>query len=281
MNDPILGEQEGQQGSTTVQPQPGAGAAAAPAPGVQPDRLDRLERAMGELADTVRQAAVMVTSGPAQPPVAESADSFMQRFSSDPQGTLRQLTEAGVAQAVGAQVAPAMRTVLEATNRQLLASHRADVDLRFGAGTWDELFKPQLERDIGQLIQVNPGAAANPETVEALVNRMYGTHFAALRERERAVETARSRGVSHLVPGGGVPRLRQLTGDELPEDVEQHLRTWERETGEVVDRKHFSKLYYSGDSVGDGHHRTTMAQYLQAIGADADTKRTYLGERQA
>lgn len=277
MNDPLFSDAEASQQGVPAQGQPGQQGQPAE------DRFERLERAMGQLAETVRLAAQQVSSVPAAPVAqreTESPDAFMQRFSTDPQGTLREITQAGVAEAVGSQVTPAMRTVLEATTRQLVAAHRADIDLKFGAGTYDELFKPQIERDIAQLIQVNPGAAANPETVEALVNRLYGTHFGVLRERERAVETARSRGVSHLVPGGGVPRLRALTGDELPDDVEQHLRTWERETGEVVDRKHFAKLYYTGDSLGDGRHRTGLAQYLQAIGADADTKRTYLGERQ-
>lgn len=276
MNDQVLPD----AGETVPAGQPAP--AAAPVAGATPDRLDRLENAMAELAATVRDAAAAVKGipGPAPAPV-EPVEKFLERFSADPQGTLNQVADARVAQAVAGQVTPAMRTMLEATSRQLLAAHRADIDIRFGAGTYDELFKPQLEQDMTQLLTAAPGAAANSETVEALVNRLYGTHFAALREREKAMETARSRGVSHLVPGGGVPRVRTLTGDELPDDVEQHLRNWEKHTGEMIDRKHFSKLYYSGEESGPGKHRTNVAQYLQAIGADADTKKTYLGERQA
>lgn len=286
MNDPILeeGAQAGeaaQPGSTTVQPGEGAAPVGAPAP---PDRMDRLERSMAELTNAVNDAARQLSIRPSAPAApAEGPDKFLERLSADPQGVIREVARGEYQQGAEATVNPAMRTMLEATSRQLMSTHRTEVDLKFGAGTFDELFKPQLDKDIGQLLNVNPAAAANPETFQALVDRLYGgANFGQLRERERAMEAARSRGVpvNQLVPGGGVPRLRQVTGDELPADVEQFLRDVEKATGESVSRKEYAKLYFSGSDSGPGRHRTTVADYLQAIGADADTKRIYLGEKQ-
>ncbi|MCI0658663.1 MAG: hypothetical protein L0170_16545 [Acidobacteria bacterium] len=288
MNDPILPDEGASSGTGTnvqpgAQPQPGEGGTpAAPAE----DRFARLEKSQSELAEAVRQAtqAVQRMLVPQAAVPEEPVDKFLERLATDPRGTIREVARGEFQQGVTGEVGPTMRTMLEATNRQLMATHRTEVDLKFGAGTFDELFRPQLEKDVTQLLAVNPAAAANPETVQALVDRLYGgSNFAVLRERERAMEAARSRGVTPnvLVPSGGVPRLRQLTGDELPDDVEQHLRNWERQTGEAIDRKQYAKLYYSGTDSGPGRHRTTVAEYLQAIGADADTKRLYLGEKTA
>lgn len=260
--------------------------AAPPAPDPIDLRFSNLERSMADLTSVVKEAAQAVRGMPAvaAAPVNESPEQFLERMAADPAGTIRQVAQQQYQAESQRSVEPTMRTMLEAASRQLLSTHRTEIDNRFGSGTYDEVFKPQLEKDVLQLLQVNPAAAANPETVQALVDRLYGgANFATLRERERAMETARSRGVApgQVVPTGGVPRLRQFTGDELPPDVEQFLRDVEKSTGEKINRKDYAKLFHTGTESGPGRHRTSVADYLQAIGADADTKRIYLGEKQA
>lgn len=279
MNDPVLPE-AGAEGANTVVPAEGA-TAAPPAP----DRFDRLERSMNELRDVVSAAAQAVSRMPAPQALPdEPPERFLERMAADPRGVIQEVARQQYSQTAQTDIGAPVRTMMEAAARQLISTHRSEIDSRFGNGTFDEVFRPQLEKDVNQLLSVNPQAAANPETVQALVDRLYGgANFTTLRERERAMETARSRGVlpGQVVPGGGVPRLRTFTGDELPDDVEQFCRDVERSTGETVDRKAFAKLYHTGRESGPGRHRTTVADYLQAIGADADTKQRYLGEKQS
>lgn len=285
MNDPILeGEAQPQAANTNVSAD-GAAAEAAPVKAEIPAWGTELQQSMRELTEVVRSAAQAVSRMPAPAPAPEEpTDKFLERLASDPKGVIREVARGELAVGGEATAAPAMRTMFEAASKQLLATHRAEIDTRFGGGTYDELFKPQLEKDLAQLLANNPQVAAQPDTVQMLVDRLYGgANFAALRERERNMETARQRGIvpGSVVPGGGVPRLRQFTGDELPDDVEVFIRNVERSTGEKVDRKAYAKLYYTGQESGPGRHRTNLADYLQATGADADTKRKYLGDKQA
>jgi hypothetical protein len=204
VNDPVLTDPPGEDAPPATPP-------------TAEQRMESLEAAMGriataqaELTRVVGQAAQQLTAPPqvqqalAAPQPEESVEKFLERLATDPRGAIAEVVNRQVGQAVNAQVQPTQRTMVEAVSKQLVQGHKAEIDLRFGLGTWDELFKPQLEKDMQQLMASNPGAAADPATVEILVNRLYGgENFALLREKERTVETARSRGVSHMVPGGG------------------------------------------------------------------------------
>ena len=211
-----------------------------------------------------------------------TADDFLNEFSTDPQGTVRKLARAEFAQSAGEHLTPAVMQVLDTANRQLLQGHEARVDMEFGEGTWAEVFKPQIEKDINQLRLANPKAIADPATLGALVDRLYGgENFPVLLERRKALETTmKQRGLSHFLPSGGVPRMRVGNPqEEVPDDVETFLREVERSTGESIDRKQYAKLYHTGTESGPGRHRTTILEYLKAVGADPDTRKMYGGER--
>lgn len=266
MNDPILPPEDPQQPAAQPQAPP------------QEDRLARLESAMVQLGETVREAAQRVTT--LQPPQApqKPPDQYLNDLAADPQGTIqREARDAARAEA-DSRLGPALLQMIDTTSKQLLQGYQLKVDSEFGLGTFDEVFRPQLDKDLAQLRAINPQAMADANTIEALVNRLYGgDNFHRLSERRQGLEKAASRGINHLLPTGGVPRLRQVTGDELPADVEQTLREIEKNTGEDIDRKKYAKLYYSGEESGPGRHRTSVIQYLKAIGADPDTLKMYGG----
>jgi hypothetical protein len=154
------------------------------------------------------------------------------------------------------------------------------VDSEFGTGAWNEIFKPQLDKDMAQLRQVNPSSLADPATVKALVDRQFGgQNFEKLVARRGQLEDGRMRGATNLVPSGGYPRLRSEAQNEVPGDVEGFLRDVEKATGENIDRKHYAKLYHTGRESGPGRHRTSLLDYLRATGADPDTLKHYGGER--
>lgn len=264
MDDQILPEEPAQ-----AQPLP-------PAPAPADARLDRLEQAMGQLADTVRDAANRLTQAPTAPPV-QKPDEFLNDLAANPQEVIRR-EAAFAARQVGQEQNPVLMNVLSASNQHLMNLHRQKVDGELGEGTFDELFLPQLNKDVAQLKSINPQAIADPATLEALVNRLYGgDNFPVLMERRRNLEeTARVRGVSHLLPSGGVPRLRAGNPqEEIHPDAELFLREVEKATGENVDRKTYTKLYHTGKATPAGGHRTDLADYLRAVGADADTKRKH------
>lgn len=271
MNDPILPD-----------PMPAAPPEPPPPPPIGPDRMDRLEAAMGELTNTVRDAAIRLTQAPAAPPPQSTAD-FLDRLATDPQGVIEQVAAEQFRKSANETLNPAVLQVLETSSQQQLSGHRSRIDDEFGEGTFDEVFRPQLDKDLGQLRLANPRAMADPGTLEALVNRLYGgDNFPVLLERRKGLEaSARARGQSHLLPRGGIPRLRagQNPNEEVPPDVETFLREVERSTGEQIDRKHYAKVYHTGVETGPGRHRTTVVDYLKAVGADPDTLKMYGGER--
>ncbi len=275
MNHPILDD------APVNDPAPEAPAPAPPQRDLGMERMDRLELAMAELTNTVRDAATRLTQAPQQPP-PRTSEEFLNDLATDPQGVIRRVAADTFRQAANETLNPAVMKVLDTASKQILSAHQQKVDMEFGEGTFDEIFRPQLEKDINQLRMAQPQAMADPATMEALVNRLYGgDNFPVLLERRKNLESSyKARGLSHYLPAGGVPRLRVGNPqEEVPDDVETFLRSVERSTGESIDRKHYAKLYHTGTESGPGRHRTTIVQYLKAVGADPDTLKMYGGER--
>ena len=264
MDDPILSEQ--------------APAPAVPSPPQAEDRMSRLESSMAELTATVRDAAAALRATPAAPQAQQSADDFLTDLAANPHGVITNVASQAAAAVMARELNPAVLQVLENGNDQLMRSHEERIDSEFGEGTFKEIFKPQLDNDMRQLKSVNPRAIADPQTVNALVNRLYGgDNFHMLSERRTALEkTAQVRGLSHLLPRGGVPRLRVGNpNEELGPDHELFLREADKATGENTDRKAFAKLLHTGRETGPGRHRTDLSDYLAVTGATKETKEKY------
>lgn len=265
MNDPLLPDD-----AQTAQP-----AQTAPAQPQGPDptaRLDRLEQVMAELNQTVRATGQQILNQQvaAKPPAAP--EDFLNELATDPRGVIQREARRAFDEAAGATLTPAVLQVLDTASKQLLNERELAVDTQFGIGTWNELFRPQLEKDLTQLRAQNPQATANEATLDALVARLYGgANFDKLADKRRAMEAAMARGhAHHMIPGGGIPRLRAPNADDIPNDVEQFNRDVERATGQTVDRKTFAKLYYTGVDSGPGRHKTDIVEYLKATGASPE-----------
>lgn len=271
MNDPILPDD-------ATEPMPEAPQAPpAPQASGDSDRIGALERHMVELTQAIRDTAQRLVAPQA---ASVNPDEFLNEMASDPRGVMERVARETYQRQAGETLNPAVMQVLDMARQQLLREHELRVDGEFGTGTWNEVFKPQLDKDMEQLKQVNPRAIADPATVDALVNRQFGGgNFEKLVARRQAVEDGRMRGATNLVPTGGYPRLRSEAANEVPGDVEGFLRDVERSTGENIDRKNFAKLYHTGRESGPGRHRTSLLDYLRATGADPDTLKHYGGER--
>jgi hypothetical protein len=244
-------------------------------------QVERLVSQLDSLANT--PAPAPVAPEPTPEPVAPG--DALQELAADPQGFVAKTARDEAQRLVSEAVNPTVMQVLDAASQQLVNSHALRIEQEFGAGAWDDMFKPALEADLVRLREVSPRSLADPATIEALVNRLYGgENFTKLTERK--AEHAKKLGeqeqeglqkVARLVPQGGVPRLRKGNGEAgLPEDVEKFLKEVDAATGRPQDRERFEKLYATGEDTGRTH-RTDVVEYLKAVGADPETIKQHGG----
>ena len=275
MDDPILPDPEAIPSTPVVE---------------EANRLDRLEQgflrmneAMAELSSTVKEAARMVSAPAIQAPQPMGNEQFLNEFASNPQGLIAREAGAAARQIIQENMTPALLQMLESTSTQLVSERAQQVDADLGAGTFDEHFRPQLEKDLAQLRAANPRGLADKQVIGALVDRLYGgDNFPVLMEKRRNYEQlARQKGLSHLVPSGGIPRLRGLNPEaELHPEAELFLREVDRATGEATDRKEFAKSMNTGRESGPGRHRTTLADYLKKENATPEQRKMYGVDKQ-
>ncbi len=265
MNDPLFPPEP-----EPVQP------VATPQPVQEQQRMDRLEQAMNELTRTVADAAQRLTVPQAAP--QQTNDEFLSELASDPRGLITRVASAAAQQVANQQLTPALVRTLDLAASQLLSEQAQKVDSEIGAGTFDEFFRPQIDKDLAELRKTNPEALANKSVMEALVNRLYGgENFPVLSARRRQLEQlAQQRGLSHLVPTGGAPRLRSLSGEpELHPEAELFCRETDKATGEVTDRKAFAKQMATGHESGPGRHRTSLADWAKAAELTPEQRKMY------
>lgn len=283
--------------------QPGAGAKpngdATPPPNKPAEAKDDgqwradIEKVVGTLGGQVQQlvgtlntlASQPPPAAPAPPPPKVDPNDRLNELAADPDQFVKTLTREQVEQYVTDNVNPAVMSSLEAANQIIIAQRAAQDDAKFGPGTFQELFREQLDKDMAQLRQANPRALADPAVINNLVDRLYGPNFTKLQERlqetQKTMAQQREEGIREIVshiPSGGIPRLRAPSGDdpgELPDDVKSFINDVDSKTGGRTDQKTFTKLYHSGVESGPGRHRTSIQDYLDATAADPEVKKQY------
>ena len=251
---------------------------APPAPVQEQQRMDRLEQAMTDLTNVVREVGqkLPLAQGPVVP--QQTNDEFLNELATDPRGLITRVASAAAQQVANQQLTPALVRTLDLAASQLISEQAQKVDSEIGAGTFDEFFRPQIDKDLAELRKSNPEALANKSVMEALVNRLYGgENFPVLSQRRRQLEQlAQSRGLSHLVPTGGAPRLRSTSGEpELTPEAELFLREVDKVTGENTDRKGFAKQMATGHESGPGRHRTSIADWAKAADLTPEQRKMY------
>jgi hypothetical protein len=247
--------------------------------------MDRLEQTMAqiarsqqELSQTVADAAQRLTAPQAPSAPQQTNDEFLSELATDPRGLITRVASQAAQAVASQQLTPALVRTLDLAASQLISEQAQKVDAEVGAGTFDEFFRPQVEKDLAELRKTNPEALANRQVMEALVNRLYGgENFPVLSQRRRQLEQlAQQRGLSHLVPQGGAPRLRSLSGEpELNPEAELFLREVDKATGESTDRKAFAKTMATGHESGPGRHRTSIADWGKAADLTPDQRKMY------
>lgn len=247
-----------------------------PAPDPISSRFERLENSMANLANVVETVGNRLLQAPAQAP-PKTADEVFSEMAQDPMGLMQRVASDVMDRKFAGTMGPAASSVFDTVNRQMMAAHQSQIDYDFGEGAYEEYFKPQLDKDIAGLRQVNPQAVADQPTIEALVHRIYGQKFQELRQRREALEkTAANRGLSHLIPTGGVPRLRiGNPQEELTNDHELFIKETDRATGQRTDPKTFAKLLHSGTQSGPERHRTSLQDFADVMGMTKEQKEKY------
>lgn len=293
MNDPLFEDTGDIHDTTSAQPNGDATPTPPPAPPAEnPEvvalrsQVSSLGQQVSQLVGGLQQLLNTPAPEPPRPPKAAPAPSdALNELAADPYKFVKTATQEEIESALSSRVNPAIMQSFETTSQILVANRAAQIDSEFGPGAYDEGFKAGMDSDLAQLRQSNPRAMADPQVINALIDRQFARNFARLSERKAelvntraAEEKAGLEKIVSMIPGGGVPRLRQGAADDpesLPEGVKQDIAEMERSSGRTVDRKLFTKLFHAGKDSGPGRHATSLNDYLNAVGADAKTKKSY------
>jgi hypothetical protein len=280
--------------TSTADPKPNGTADPTP-PAAVPvdDRTAALERQLEALGGQVQQLVggltqlmnTPVPEAPKPPAPVPSASEALNDLAADPYKFVKSATQKEIDEALASRVNPNILQSMETMGQMLVAQRAYQIDAEFGAGTYDAVFKPAMDADLAQLRQANPRALADANVVNSLINRHYAPNFATLSERKanlaKSAEEERRKGIETIVshiPTGGAPRLRNLNVDDpdsLPDGVKADIAEMERTSGQSVDRKLFTKLYHAGKDSGPGRHSTSLKDFLDAVGANPDRKKSY------
>ena len=187
----------------------------------------------------LRQQAVAPTPTP-DPYAGGSSDDFLTNFMANPDGVLTAKMTSVIQpmfQQFAGEMAPIVQQINAGMSTSLTDQHRVRVDSEFGTGTFDEKFKPLLDRriqaesDRGQPLRASEGA-----WMESELNAIKGHLFNDLAEKRTAHQKAVSEGrekdqasladdvtnrvTTNLGPGGISNRFFSAEGTE-PTPAEQ------------------------------------------------------------
>ncbi len=235
-------------------------------PAVEPDT--RFELLAKEIANTNQAVASMadrlgevftdagnqpdptpVPVAPAAPtPQEQTTDDFLNDLTARGAAVVDERINEGIRKVSDAQFAPVMATMIETAHDGLIASKQNDVDSIWGPGTWNDVIKPELDKELTQLRTLNFQALADKNAIKALVDRHIGINYAALKERdstyteEQAAVAKKSRDdlISSL-PTGGAPRISLREG-EVDGDTQTFFKELFEATGNKIDVKKFEGM---------------------------------------
>jgi uncharacterized protein YheU (UPF0270 family) len=262
-DDPLIPNASGQAGGDPPQPD-----AAAPAQGVDAETLQRIVAEQVELQTTslreqneslqrevtgLRQQAQQAqqTAGPNPDPYAGgSNDDLLSSFMANPDEVLTAKVTAVMEpmfKQFASQMAPIVQQVNTGMSTTLTEQHRRQVDSEFGAGTFDEKFKPLLDRrikaetDIGQPLRASDGpwmeseiAAIKGHLFTDLIDRRAAHQKAVAEGREQEHNTLAdtvTKRVTALGPGGIGSQFFSAEGTEPTPEEQKFLDARDAVTG--------------------------------------------------
>lgn len=195
-------------------------------------------------------------------PPDPTQDEFLDGFTSDPRGTIKDLaTEVSSAQM--AQLAPILTQQIDTTHQSLTDLHRTKIDAEYGAGAWDAEIQPAFEARMAHLRQNSMRDISDPGIVEREVAGMAFSRISQLMERKAAAasavtdtETAEQQAMIDKVRAGMTGMTGGLSApvpgnpNELS-DAEKDYRASKALSGETFDSTAVRASATRGNSLAD------------------------------
>ena len=214
-------------------------------------------QAVAGMADQLGQAFTKVSEEPTtvepprpvvDPTVPQTTDDFLNDLASRGATVVDERVTEGVKEIAAREFAPVMTTMIETAHEGLVAAKQAEVDSTWGPGTWAEIIKPELDKELTQLRGMNFQALADKNAIKALVDRHIGINYASLKERdgkftEEQAEVAKKTrdDLISSLPTGGAPRISLREG-EVDADTQLFFKELYEATGQKTDVKKFEGM---------------------------------------
>lgn len=239
-----------------------------PTPVPEPDnRVGVLETQVSQMAEhiqsltrSLQQALDTPVETPPPPKPEPTGDEYLDRLARQPKETIAETAAETALRVARETMGPGLTQLFDTAGRLVLQEKRNEVDSQFGPGAFEAEFLPSLKQNLDQLRKVNPKAVADPDTVQALIDRIRGQKFDALVTRReahgKAMADSKQKGLEEIVsaiPGGGGRFTMQKRGPgaELPEDFDQFSRELTAATGTPIDKDEFARLHKAGNTIDD------------------------------
>lgn len=223
-------------------------------------RVNQMASSIETLSNALRQALETPAPEPPAPRAPEpTGDEYLDRLARQPRETITETASEAARRVAREDVGPMLNQVLDTAGRIVLNEKAQQIDQQFGTGVFQEEFTPILDKNLAELRKINPRATADPEAIQALVDRIKGQKLDVLIARREAhgktMAEQRERGIKEIVSaipsGGGRFQARSPRGGELPEGYDQFAREIEASTGEPMDKELFAKLHGAGNTIDD------------------------------
>lgn len=118
--------------------------------------------------------------GPAEPDDEEFASEFYQKPGAAVDQRIRQR--------FASEAQPILSAQADFAAESLVREQRAEIDQKFGPGTWDDLFEKELRPVINEVKRTNPVALLNPTALRNAVNTVVGKNWDTLAEKRTSYQ---------------------------------------------------------------------------------------------
>ena len=185
----------------------------------------------------------VVVNQPAPVAVDSSDDDLPTRLLTDPKKVLMEEFQANAKETL----APALGVLFEDRKNEVLQNFHRQIDETFGEGTWEEEFKPEVDK---ALTNMPPEMAGSRGHLNVMVNAIKGDRFNKLVERGAKLEEAAEK--AETARQNEPPSLLGV-GHARPEEpsISQDLSDWIKDTNRVTGGKMTVEEWQKDAAMGD------------------------------
>lgn len=225
------------------------------------ERMGEITRSQGQLQEGL-QAVVQTLqnlglAGGSQNPEGGTMDTA--DFITDPETNTRRIADDVVDMKIREQVAPLLGQIVSQEHTNIVNSQMAVVDGKFGPGTWDKEFAPELTPIFDRTRKENPSQLGNREAITNAVRSIMGAKFDTLEglrqsygeTKAKEAEASQKANLEFVQSNltGGIHRT--APGSSLTEGMKEHIEREFRATGAKPNEAEFIAAANSGSTLSE------------------------------